>query len=67
MLKAVIFDMDGVIFDTEKLLLKCWKEAGLKYNLSLKDEEIANFRGTTVETGLKIFEKIHPNIDFLEI
>ena len=67
MLKAVIFDMDGVIFDTEKLLLKCWKKAGLKYNLDLKDEEISNFRGTTFETGKKIFEKIYPNVNYLEI
>lgn len=67
MIKAVIFDMDGVIFDTERLLLKCWKEAGNKYNLNIKDEEIAKLRGTTVNTGEKIFNKIYPNIDFWEI
>lgn len=30
-MQAVIFDMDGVIFDSERLVLACWEEVGLKY------------------------------------
>ncbi len=33
MIEAVIFDMDGVIFDTERLMIRCWEEIGIKYGL----------------------------------
>lgn len=30
---AVIFDMDGTIFDSERLVLECWKRIGEKYGI----------------------------------
>ena len=29
----VIFDMDGVIFDSEMTLLQCWLDTAEKYNI----------------------------------
>ena len=34
-IKAIIFDLDGVIFDTERLYLEVWKEIFLKYGYKL--------------------------------
>ena len=31
--KAVIFDMDGIIFDSERLVLYCWEKLAEKYQL----------------------------------
>lgn len=31
--EAVIFDMDGVIFDSEQLVIKCWKVVADKYGI----------------------------------
>lgn len=33
-MKAVVFDMDGVIFDSEKLYIQCWQEVAGKYHIS---------------------------------
>lgn len=30
---AVIFDMDGIIFDSERLVLDCWERLGEKYGI----------------------------------
>lgn len=38
MYEAILFDMDGVIFDSEVKVLECWKEIADKYNI--KDIEI---------------------------
>ncbi len=30
---TVLFDMDGVIFDTEKVVVACWQEVAKKYGI----------------------------------
>ena len=32
-IKAVFFDMDGVIFDSERAVLVCWQEVGARFSL----------------------------------
>ena len=35
---AVIFDMDGVLFDTERMYMECWREAAEPTGLKNVDE-----------------------------
>ena len=43
MIKAVVFDMDGVIFDTEKLYRKHWIISGEEYGIPREEmEEVCN-------------------------
>lgn len=37
-IEAVVFDMDGVLFDTERISIGCWKEIAEEYGLVYTDE-----------------------------
>ncbi|MGL4739934.1 MAG: HAD family hydrolase [Sarcina sp.] len=45
-IKAIIFDMDGVILDTERLYLEVWREVFLEYGYNLSDEIYFSAMGT---------------------
>ena len=57
--KAVIFDMDGVIFDTEKVYLDIWIEVFEKYGYKMTKELYVNVMGTGRKNVIKTFlEKV---------
>lgn len=45
-MKGVIFDMDGVLFDTERLYQNVWKDYAAQEGFKLKDEMLRRLRGT---------------------
>lgn len=44
MVKAVIFDMDGLIFDTEKLLVRFWCQAANEFGFPMQRQHALNLR-----------------------
>lgn len=45
--RAVVFDMDGLIFDSERLVLICWEKLAGKYHLEGMHEVMLRCIGTT--------------------
>lgn len=68
MIKAVIFDMDGLMFDTEALAVKSWKYVGEKFNCDITDEMISKARGVDIAHTKMIFEDAFgSNVDFYDL
>lgn len=53
--KAVIFDMDGVIFDSERCVVECWKVVAEKYKIPNIEPVLMKCLGVTYEESKKIF------------
>lgn len=65
MIKAVIFDMDGLMFDTERLAIEAWSHAGKKLGYDLKEELVYKTLGLDVKSTRRVFaECVGDGIDF---
>ena len=57
MIKAIIFDMDGVLFDTEKIMKKGWEKAADLLNFSLTEDRLKQLRGGSRERNCALFQE----------
>ena len=64
--KAVIFDMDGVIFDTESIWKKIFKQTNKIYNVNLSEKIRQSFCGKKQQEVTKHIMELLPKINAQE-
>lgn len=63
--RAVIFDQDGLMFDTERVSAEAWKMAGGEMGIQLEESFLCTIRGMNYEDSTRRFqEKFGDSYDF---
>jgi len=58
MIKGAIFDMDGLMLDTEKLLVKFWRQAAAEYGYNMTFENVLSIRSLSRKYSVPLLKGI---------
>ncbi|HOM01401.1 MAG TPA: HAD family phosphatase [Acetivibrio sp.] len=58
-ISLVIFDMDGLMFDTERIGVEGWHEAGKAFGIEIKPEFMRDVVGMNVKGIEKVFQRYY--------
>ena len=53
--KAIIFDVDGTLLDTEKIYMQAWREAGALFGYTVTEEVLMKTRAVSRAIAVKAF------------
>ncbi|MCI8659183.1 MAG: HAD family phosphatase [Lachnospiraceae bacterium] len=67
-IKGVIFDQDGLLFDTERISIKAWDLAGNEMGFHLEESFLCTIRGANANDAARKFkERFGEAYDFLKL
>lgn len=62
-MRGAIFDMDGLLLDSERLYQQCWHDLAQEHGVLLPDSFAAEINGTGADLTRKILQRIFPAAD----
>lgn len=66
MKQYIVFDMDGVLLDSERLISRCWREMGAKMGLKDIDATFLDCVGTTQKNTEQVFQRAYPGVSYAQ-
>ena len=57
MINGVLFDMDGLMFDTERLGTRAWMEVGRRHHIPITEDVLNTMRGRVLSDCIRIFKE----------
>lgn len=68
MVKAIIFDVDGTLLDTERIYMEAWRKAGRMFGIAINEDVLLRTRAIPSKEGRKIFEEaLGPAFDYEKV
>ncbi len=57
MIKAVIFDVDGTLLDSERIYMRAWKEVGVSFGYDVTEQALKETRAVSTAVAKEIFRR----------
>ena len=68
MIRAVVFDLDGTLIDTEKLFIRFWQEAANEMGYPMRREHALMIRGMAQDRAEALLkETVSPSFDYVAV
>jgi HAD superfamily hydrolase (TIGR01509 family) len=67
-ISAVIFDMDGLMFDTERIAIQAWQKAGKAFGFTIPESLVIQSIGNNIQATQSLFENsLGKSFDFKQV
>ncbi|MDO4487689.1 MAG: HAD family phosphatase [Eubacteriales bacterium] len=63
-IKAVLFDVDGTLIDTERMYMEAWRQAAIRQGFKMDEEYLLKTRAIDHKVCEEMFNECYPGFDY---